>query len=337
MIKTPTCILTADNKPLNEQITKRIISVTVTDNRSGEADQLDITLDDHDGVLELPRRGIKLNCLLGFVGETLHDKGDFVVDEVEFAGTPDTITIKASSANFKSDIKAGKSKSYHRQNLGQVAGSIAKLHDLQLVITDDLSSIDLKHVDQTNESDLNLLSRLAKQNGAEMAIKKDRLLIFKAGTTKTASGKQLPTITITRQDGDQFRYAEEDRDSDYTGVAASYQDKGKAKRTRITSGKPEVRGGGNDPNTKTRVLKGTFADADSAKRAADAEMAKIKRQMATFNITTAYGIPEISTESPVKLQSFKQQVDQLKWIVAKATHSYSTSGLTTALELEASV
>lgn len=337
MTMTPRCILTADNKPLNASITSRIISVTVTDNRSGEADQLDITLDDHDGALELPRRGVKINCQLGFEGSVLHDKGNFVVDGVEWACVPDVITVRASSANFKSDIKTGKSKSYHRQTLGQVAGSIAKNHKLKLVITDELANIDLNHVDQTNESDLNFLSRLASQNGAELAVKKDRLLIFTAGTAKTASGKNLPAITITRRMGDQGRYAEEDRDSDYTGVSASYQDKGKAKRTRVTSGNVEKRGGGDDPNTKTHVLKGTFADEASAKRAADAEMAKVNRQKATFSFTTAYGIPAISTESPVKLQGFKQQIDALRWIVAKATHSYSASGLTTELELEANV
>ena len=69
MAKTPICILTADSKPLNDQILKRIISVTVTDNRANEADQLDITLDDSDGALELPRRGVKINCQLGFLGE----------------------------------------------------------------------------------------------------------------------------------------------------------------------------------------------------------------------------------------------------------------------------
>lgn len=327
MIKSPRCMLTADNKPLNAIITSRIISVTVTDNRSGEADQLDIMLDDHDGALELPRRGVKINCKLGFAGETLHDKGDFVVDGVEWSCVGDVITVRASSANFKSDIKTGKSKSYHRQTLGQVASSIAKAHDLKLVITDELSGIDLNHVDQTNESDINFLSRLAKQNGAELAIKKDRLLIFTAGTAKTASGKSLPAIIITRRKGDQGRYAEEDRDSDHTGVAASYQDKSKAKREKAQVGK----------DGKVKQLKGTFANEASAKRAADAEMAKIQRQKATFSFTTAYGIPAISTESPVKLKGFKRQVDALSWIVAKATHSYSTTGLTTALELEASI
>ncbi|MEG2566505.1 MAG: contractile injection system protein, VgrG/Pvc8 family, partial [Acinetobacter sp.] len=187
MIKTPVCIITANNKPLNTLISSRIISVTVTDNRANEADELSIVLDDSDGTLELPKRGVKLNCKMGYLGEDIHDKGDFVVDETEWSGTPDLITVKASSANFKSKIKEAKSKSYHRKKFGEIASEVAKNHELTLVMTADLKAINLAHVDQTNESDLNLLQRLAKQNGAEMAVKKDRLLIFKAGSAKTAS------------------------------------------------------------------------------------------------------------------------------------------------------
>jgi len=41
------------------------------------------------------------------------------------------------------------------------------------------------------------------------------------------------------------------------------------------------------------------------------------------------------TESPMKLQGFKAEVDKLKWIVEKAAHSYAKSGgLTTQLDLE---
>jgi phage protein D len=41
---------------------------------------------------------------------------------------------------------------------------------------------------------------------------------------------------------------------------------------------------------------------------------------------------------PIKLQGFKTDVDNLKWIVEKATHSYAKSGrLTTQLDLEANV
>lgn len=327
MPKIPVCILTADNKPLNDQITARITSVTVTDNRANEADQLDIVLNDTDGVLELPRRGVKINCQLGFDQEGLHDKGDFIVDEAEWVGPPDTITIKASSANFKSNIKEAKSKSYHRKKFGEIASEVSKNHKLTLVMTDELKNIDLHHVDQTNESDLNLLVRLSKQNGAEMAVKKDRLLIFRAGTAQTASGKALPKIILTRNDGDQFRYSEQDRESDHTGVSASYHDTGKAKRETVTSG----------TEGKVKKLKGTFANKQEADRAAKAKMDEIKRQMAKFSINTAFGIPSISTETPVQLNGFKPQVDKLNWIVEKAVHTFSDNGLTTQLELEATL
>ncbi|WP_446083288.1 contractile injection system protein, VgrG/Pvc8 family [Acinetobacter sp. 1125_18A] len=275
---------------------------------------------------------------MGFIGEELHDKGDFIVDEAEWSGPADVITVKASSANFKSSIKVAKSKSYHRKSFGEVANEIAKNHQLELIMTADLKAINLNHIDQTNESDLNLLARLAKTNGAEMAVKKDRLLIFKAGTAKSASGQDLSSITVTRSTGDQFRYNEQDRESDYTGVSAGYQDLGKAKRQRVTSGNPEKRGGGNDPTTKTKVIKGTFASKEDAQRAANAKMDEIKRQMAKFSISLAYGIPEISTESPVKLDGFKNEVDKLRWIVEKATHTYNKSnGLFTQLELESNL
>lgn len=327
MVKTPVCILTVDNKPLNDLIVQRIISVSLTDNRAKEADQLDIVLDDHDGKLELPKRGVKINCQLGFKGEPLTDKGDFIVDEVEWAGTPDTITIKASSANFKSAIKAGKSQSYHRKTLGEIALNIAKRNKLQLKISDDLAKISVAHIDQTNESDLSFIQRLAQANGAEMSIKKDTMLIFVAGQGKTASGKTMPTLIISRQTGDQYRYNEEDRNSDYTGVSADYQDKNQAKKETVTAGE----------NSKVKKLKQNFASKTEAEQAVQAKMSEKNRKMAKFSITTAFGIPDISTEQAVQLQGFKPQIDNLRWIVAKATHQYSTSGLTTQLELEANI
>ncbi|WAU72964.1 MULTISPECIES: contractile injection system protein, VgrG/Pvc8 family [unclassified Acinetobacter] len=336
-MRTPICILTANDKPLNALITARIISVKVTDNRADEADQLEISLDDSDGALDFPKRGVKINCKFGWRGHSMHDKGDFIVDECGWGGPADTLTIRASAANFKSNIKTEKSKSFHQKKLGEIAKSIASANNLKLNINNELAKINIQHIDQTNESDLNFLRRLAQQNGAEMTVKKGQLLIFKAGSGLTASGKKLPSITITKNDGDQYDYSEEDRDSDYTGVSARYTDHGKATKKRVTSGNPEVKGGGDDANTKTKVLKGTFASKDEAQRAADAEMSKKQRQKAKFTFNTAYGIPEVSTETPVTLLGFKKQIDQLKWIVSKATHDYSSSGFKTDLELEASV
>ena len=50
--------MTADNEPLDDAIMSRLMDVSVTDNKSGDADELSLTLDDHDGKLAMPKRGI---------------------------------------------------------------------------------------------------------------------------------------------------------------------------------------------------------------------------------------------------------------------------------------
>lgn len=60
----------------------RLISLTLTESRGDEADQLDIELDDSDGALDLPKKGAELALRLGWEGLGLVDKGTFEVDEV---------------------------------------------------------------------------------------------------------------------------------------------------------------------------------------------------------------------------------------------------------------
>lgn len=194
-------------------------------------------------------------------------------------------------------------RSYHRKKIGEITSKIAKNYDLTLVMTDTLKAINLTHIHQTIESHLNLLQRLARQNDAKMAAKKDQLIIFEAGSVKTVSEKNLSALTLSRNKGDQFRYSDKDCESDHTGVSASYQDTGKLKCVKAMA---EEKG-------KVKHLKGTFANKEEAERTSKAKMAKIKRQMAKFSTTPPpYGIPEISTVSPVKLNGFKTEIAKLR-------------------------
>lgn len=59
------------------------------------------------------------------------------------------------------------------------------------------------------------MNQISEQNGAEMAVKKDRLLIFKAGTAKTASGKDLPLLRLHATMAINFD-TQNKTDSDYT-------------------------------------------------------------------------------------------------------------------------
>lgn len=329
MLRTPIIKLTADNEPLDTAIMARLMNLSVTDNKSGDADELSITLDDHDGKLAMPKRGVKLQCWLGYIDAGVHDMGIYTVDSIEWGGTPDTITIKAKSADMKGSLKSARSQSYHDKELGEIASQVATRHELELAMTDYLMTIDVGHIDQTDESDLHLLTRLCWQFGAVVNVKHGKLLIFQPYENKTVSGQPLTLTVLKRDKGDQFRFSIEDRQGDVDNVQASYHDKDKAEKVTVDT---------DSSGQKPKKLKGTFKDKQTATAAATAEQKRIEGEQGKFSINCAFGYPAITTESPIELQGFKPEIDALKWTVDKATHSYSKSGgLTTSLDLVATI
>ncbi|MFP1451826.1 hypothetical protein ACLB1N_05165 [Escherichia coli] len=78
----------AGREDITQNFSDRLIGLTMTDNRGFEADQLDIALDDTDGLVELPPRGASLTLWLGWQGSALVNKGSFTVDEIEHRGAP---------------------------------------------------------------------------------------------------------------------------------------------------------------------------------------------------------------------------------------------------------
>ncbi|PHZ33720.1 hypothetical protein CS536_22340, partial [Yersinia kristensenii] len=67
----PDFMLTINQKNITQNIRPRLLSMSLTDNRGFEADQLDIELDDADGQLAMPERGAVLSVFLGWKGGSL--------------------------------------------------------------------------------------------------------------------------------------------------------------------------------------------------------------------------------------------------------------------------
>jgi Phage protein D len=201
----------------------RLESLTITENRGVEADQLDVTLLDLDGQIDIPQRGIELQVGIGWKETGLIDKGTFIVDEVEHSGSPDKLTIRARSADLRAGLTTQKERSWHDTTLGAIARSVAATHALTPTIAPELASKPLAHVDQTNESDINLLTRLAGMFDAILTVKHGKLLLMPSGQGLSASGKPLGRAKITRASGDQHRFSVADRDT-WTAVRALYND-----------------------------------------------------------------------------------------------------------------
>ncbi|ECJ6121491.1 phage late control D family protein [Salmonella enterica subsp. enterica] len=348
--KSPAFSITIEGKDVTTVMDTRLMSLTLTDNRGFKADQLDLELDDADGLIALPRRGAVIQLALGWKGQPLFPKGAFTVDEIEHSGAPDRLTIRARSADFRETLNTRREKSWHQTTVGEVVKEIAARHNLKVALGKDLTDKALDHMDQTNESDASFLMKLARQYGAIASVKDGNLLFIRQGQGRTASGKPLPVITITRKAGDGHRFTLADRGA-YTGVIASWLHTREPRKKETTSVKrrrkkattpkePEAKQGdylvGTDENVL--VLNRTYANRNNAERAAKMQWERLQRGVASFSLQLAEGRADLYTEMPVKVTGFKQPIDDAEWTITTLTHSVSPdNGFTTSMELEVKI
>ena len=336
---TPAFRLIVDGLDLTARIAPRLESLNLTDARGFEVDTLDVSLSDHDGALAIPRRGATVSLALGWAGEPLEDKGTYLVDEVEHTGAPDRLAIRARSADLRSSLTKKLECSYHALTLGDILRTIAGRNGLEAIIPADLAALDTAHLDQTGESDANLLTRLAREHGAIATVKAGKLLFIRPGQATTASGQPLPPVVITRSSGDAHRFLVADRAS-FTAVRANYHDVKLGARAFVVVGTEETIDG-TEVETPTqptaanlKELRHTYASRTNAQRAAKAELARIQRGLATFQITLAHGRADLFPEVPVTVRGFKAEIDATNWLITRATHRVDGQGFVTMLDLE---
>jgi len=329
--------LTLSGDDITERLEPRLIDLSLTDNRGLEADELCITLSDVDGALVLPSRGTQVRLFLGWEDTGLIDKGTYTVDELEHSGAPDTLRIRARSANLLAQTDEKKERSWHNTTLGGIVSTIGKENALEAVISPDLALVKIAHIDQTDESDASFLTRLAADHDAIATIKDGRLIFYKIGTGKTFSGLTLERVILTRMAGDQHRFQITDRETAGEVKACWYDAKACCKDSvcvPIPRTAPVSSGKKKDEKPKTLTLRHACRNKQDALCRAKAAAERIARGVATFSLSLALGRPDLMPELPVSVRGFKPEIDGEDWLITKVSHRLSNSGLTTDLELE---
>ena len=362
---TPVAKLTINGKPFNTDALSRIISISLTDKSGFEADELTVSLSDHDGKLALPPKSAEITIALGYLETGIVDKGSYKITEVSWSGAPDTLHITAQSADTSDRFSEAKEKSWHKTSLKEIIESIAAANGYTPIIGKAYQDEKIDHIDQSNESDAAFLSRLAERYDAIATVKHGRLLFVSSGEATTAGGQPLPTIRITRNSGDQYTFRYSNTES-YNAVRTYYIDKqtGKkhevvitednydpVKKTVITTKKNKTkRKDGKTHKTTTKevteikevdtagkkikTLRHTYQSPKTAATGARAAYKKLKRGAMEFDISLAVGRPDVAPESPVTLQGFKPEIDAEKWVGKETTHTLDSNGLTTAVKLQ---
>jgi uncharacterized protein len=336
----PTFTIQVDGQDRSEILAQRLLSINLTDNSGGEADTLELAFDDsHDetllgGAIEMPRKGAVLALSLGYIETGVLPMGTFVVDETELSGPPDTLLVRARSGDLRgapdSRWKAQKTRSHRDTTVGAIVARIAGEHATAAVVEESFKGRTITHIDQTNESDLHFLTRVARREGAIFTLKGGtsgtKAIFAKSGSPRSASGAEPSTVTLTRSQLINWRMTLATRDA-HGSVIAKWRDKTKAKVEFVTAGL-------GDPK---RTLRTVHDSAASAQRAADAELDRLSRAAKGALSLTLVGDSNLAAGTRMSVSGVRTSIDGA-WVVKTVTHNldWAGGGFTSAIDGERS-
>lgn len=300
----------------------RLLSLRATDEAGLEADLLEITLDARDGI-EPPRRGVEITLALG-VRETglLTEIGVYRVTATSGAGPARTLTIVARAAALDGPIRDPRTRDWRNLSLGGIVREIAARHGLEVRVAPVFDAPPIPHVEQAEESDLNLMTRLARDAGALVTVKGRTLILLEEGAGRTADGEALPEVRVTAADAADWSWTIEDRET-YGQVRAFWRDLGAAQKRAVVVGE-------DDPVFELRRV---YATEDDARRAARAQLRRFRRASATARVRLSGLAAQAGADAPLTLEGFDAGADGT-WRIARVEHRLGPEGLSTMLEAE---
>lgn len=297
-----------------------LLSLTVTDNEGHKSDSCEVEVDNRE-TLAAPKKGSEIKVWLGYADTGLVYMGSYKVSQWTKSGRPLKMTVSGQAADLNGDLKSPKSRSYHKKKVKEIVEQVAGKHKLKAKVHPDIGSIELGHIDQSTESDINFITRLAKRFGGVAKIADGNLIINKPGSGTLPSGSPAPTFTLRETPQTDWSATGSER-GHYKSVQAAWQDTEKGERQWVSEGEGK-------PRFRDRKL---YKTEDEAKKAAKAQLDGAQRGKVTVEITRE-GFPDIFSGAQVSLSDFDPDVDG-EYTVKTVTHTLDDDGFKTKLSLE---
>lgn len=184
-LKCPAYKVTYAGKNITGDVSKDLISISFADKVGGASDELTIVLDDPDGKWLgswYPTKGDRIEGWLGDSEGTIA-AGTYEIDQLDPAGPPDTLTIRALAVGpgkpqgpggAGRSMRTNRTVAHEKKTLRQILTDYARRNGFTLFGT--IADIRIDRATQDNESDLAFISRLAAEYGYIFNIKTDKLV-----------------------------------------------------------------------------------------------------------------------------------------------------------------
>ncbi|WP_460146628.1 phage late control D family protein [Pseudomonas sp. S2_A02] len=319
---TPRFRIVADGNDITALLNDRLIQLSTTDKVGMESDEFELRIDDRDGLVTLPRKGVGIEVYLGYLETSLARVGRYVVDGVAVSGPPDTIVIKGKASDMRGSGKTTRSGSWEDVPLSKIVADVAARNGWTPVCPVNTK---VARADQLNESDFNFITRLAKQYDCTAKVADGKLLVMPRQGGQSASGKAFAPIVITKSDVSRWQFNFEDRDS-HKAVGAKHQDKKTGQLAVVSLENDDAPDGLPAVHTDRHI----HPNKTAAEAAAKARLAAFNRSTAGVRLEMP-GRTDLFAERPIIAQGFKVGLDG-DYLAESVEQTFTQAGWSTVVE-----
>ncbi|WP_325437886.1 phage late control D family protein [Pseudomonas nitroreducens] len=321
----PAFQILADGNDITTLVNDRLLLLRVLDKVGMESDEFELRVDDRDGAVTLPRKGARLEVLLGYQGQGLARLGAFTVDTVEFAGPPDAIVIRGRASDMRGTGKAARSGSWEGVSLARIVADVAARNGW---LPECPVATSVPRADQLKESDFHFITRLARQFDCTAKVADGKLLVLPRQSGQTASGRALGEVVLRRADVSRFQFRFDDRGAQ-KAVRTRYQDKAKGPLQVLEIPNDDAPDGLPPVHTDRHI----HPSKTAAEQAARARLAAFNRSTANVRLEMP-GRTDLFAERTISVSGFKAGVDG-SYLVGSVEQVFTASGWSTTVECNA--
>ncbi|CAM2907541.1 MULTISPECIES: contractile injection system protein, VgrG/Pvc8 family [Pseudomonas] len=299
-------------------LNQRLMHWSHTDAAGIESDRLELTLN-IEGLEGLPSLSGKIGLRVGYQESGLVEKGEFVITQRTPVLFPMRLMIVATAAPFSmldaSGYRQRRSASYGPTTLGALFRQLVSRHGFSPRVAPALEGIAIAHIDQSNESDMAFITRLARRYSAVTKPINALYVLAEAGQVKSLSGQLLPQVKLS--------VTQDNRPGDQAFITAKLDEKSRSKYmgSRVTwwdgaGGKQQIVEVGVAP---FKTLRQRCQNEAEARAVAEGELRRVGREGLKLLIDCP-GNPLLAAEGLLVLDETWPSYMQGQWSMKQVVH-----------------
>jgi phage protein D len=307
MVKKAIFLLEANDEDVTEKLKKNILSISFTDNAGTQSDSIALKIDGKN--FQRPNKDDKLKLYFGYENESLFFAGTFNIQTSTRINNY-LLNVTATGVDFSLELKQKKSATFENTTLKNICSTIASAHNLEL--KSDFGDCIIKNQLQTNESDLNFLTRLADTYNALFSIKNNTLIFIKKNDNNSIN-EDLPIFEVDAFEVENLSIKYSNK-LFYKSCEAKWHDnkENKAKTVVVGDDKPVF------------SLTGTFKDEADATIKAQAKLSLINKGIVSGSFTMSGA--EIYAGANLQLINTINNEDDGIFSIKTVKHNFTPTG-----------